>query len=272
MTDMTGKVALVTGAGSGIGEAVTRRFRSQGAAVGIVGRRADLLDALGNETGAIPLPCDVADSAAAEQAVHELVSKCGGLDVVVNNAAISDRGPVDELDDDSWNRMVEVNLNGAFRIAREAVPYLKQRGGGAIVNVSSIGGLFGALEAAAYGTTKAALLGLTRSMARDYGPDGIRVNTICPGWVDTPMTDPAVGLLMRAHGLSREEAQNRLTQFNPISGMAAPDDVARCIEFLATDASACVTGTILMADNGQSIVDVGFIPIQMATLTRDQGN
>jgi NAD(P)-dependent dehydrogenase (short-subunit alcohol dehydrogenase family) len=264
MTGMRGKVALVTGAGSGIGEAVVRRFAAAGATIGIVGRRPEPLDRLAEDTGAIPLPCDVADPAAVRSAIGHLLDQTGGLDIVVNNAAITGQGSVDQIDEATWQQVMGINVNGAFQIARETVPHLKRRGGGAIVNVSSIGGLFGAPGAAAYGTTKAAILGLTRAMARDHGPDGIRVNTICPGWVDTPMADPAVELIMQAQNLSREEAQRHLTRFNPISGMASPDSVARCIEFLATDASACVTGTILMADNGQSIVDVGFIPIQMA--------
>lgn len=264
MKDMTGKVALVTGAGSGIGEAIVRRFCLQSARVGMIGRREHLLQTLAEETGAIPLPGDVADPESVKQAVDELVLRCDRLDIVINNAATTGRGSVDQLDNESWNRTIEVNVSGAFHVARVAVPYLKEQGGGTIVNVSSIGALFGAPNAAAYATTKAALLGLTRAMARDHGPDGIRVNTICPGWVETPMAEPVLDLLMQKYNLSRDQARKHLTQFNPIDGMATPDEIARCVEFLATDASACVTGTILMADNGQSIVDVGFIPIQLA--------
>ena len=267
MTSMTGKVAFVTGGGSGIGNAVARRFAQLGATVGIAGRRLSVLEETAKEIEAIPLQCDVSDMMSVKDAVNELVGHSGRLDVVVNNAAIAVQGSVDELTDEDWASAVDINLNGVFRVARETLPYLRQSGGGAIVNVSSIGGLFAAPSGAAYSTTKAALLGLTRSMARDHGADNIRVNTVCPGWVDTAMADPAVKLLMQAHGLSRTEASKRLVEHNPIQRIAAPDEIARCIEFLSTDASSCVTGTVLMADNGQSIVDVGFIPIQDALLS-----
>lgn len=260
---MQGKVVLITGGGSGIGAAAARRFVSLGATVAVAGRREQLLQELAQETGAWACQCDVADTESVKSMMKKLTDEAGRLDVVVNNAAITERGSVHGTDDDSWNRVIDVNLNGAFRVGREAVPHLRRSGGGAIVNVSSIGGHFAAHDSAAYGTTKAAIMGLTRSMARDYGSDNIRVNTLCPGWVDTPMADPAVELLMNAHGVSREEATRLLVRFNPIARMATPDEIARCIEFLATDASACVTGTVLMADNGQSIVDVGFIPFQL---------
>ena len=179
----------------------------------------------------------------------------------MNNAATVQIGNVEQLDDAAWSSVVEVNVNGPMRVARAAIPHLRARGGGSIVNVSSIGGLFAAKNSAVYGTTKAALLGLTRSLARDYGREGIRVNTLCPGWVDTPMVEGALQMLARARGVSMDAARALLVENNPINRMADPDEIARCVEFLATDASSFVTGTVLVADGGQSIVDLGMLPL-----------
>jgi NAD(P)-dependent dehydrogenase (short-subunit alcohol dehydrogenase family) len=264
MTDLTGKVVFVTGGGTGIGGAVARRFVERGAQVAVVGRRVELLEQLANEIGAIALPCDVANTASVEQAISVVVERCGGLDIVVNNAATVHVGNVEQLDDAAWSSVVEINVNGPMRVARAALPHLRAGGGGAIVNVSSIGGLFAAKNSVVYGTTKAALLGLTRSLARDYGRDGIRVNTLCPGWVDTPMVEPALRMLAGAHRISMDAARALLVEHNPINRMAHPDEIARCVEFLATDASSFVTGAVLVADGGQSIVDLGMLPLSGA--------
>jgi meso-butanediol dehydrogenase/(S,S)-butanediol dehydrogenase/diacetyl reductase len=259
MTGLAGKVALVTGAGSGIGEAVARRFVTQGAKVGITGRRAGPLEQLAAEIGALALPGDVTDAARVEQAVARLVKNYGGLDIVVNNAGIAVVGNIEQLDDAAWSSVMDTNLNGTRRVVRAVLPHLRTRGGGAIVNISSIGALFAARNNAVYGTAKAALLALTKSLARDYGPEGIRVNALCPGWVDTSMVDPLLQFLAKERGITTDAARALLVQFNPLNRMAKPDEIARCVEFLATDASSYVTGAMLLADGGMSIVDVGTV-------------
>ncbi len=260
MMGLTGKVVLVTGGGSGIGEAVARRFVTQGAKVGIMGRRAAPLEQLAADIGAIALPGDVVNVASVEQAVARLVERCGGLDIVVSNAGTVAIGNIEQIDDAAWSTVMEINLNGARRVARAALPHLRARGGGAIVNVSSIGAFFAAKDSAVYGTAKAALLGLTMSMARDYGREGVRVNALCPGWVDTPMVEPLLEILARTRGISIDAARGLLVQHNPINRLADPDEIARCVEFLATDAASFVTGAVLIADGGQSIVDLGSLP------------
>ncbi len=264
MVELTGKVVLVTGGGTGIGEAAARRFIAGGAQTVVVGRRLALVEKLADEIGAIALACDVADTASVERTIALIVEGCGGLDIVVNNAATVGFGNVEHTTDAAWSEVFEVNVSGPLRVARAALPHLRARGGGAIVNVSSIGGLFAAKNSVAYGTTKAALLGLTRSLARDYGRDGIRVNTLCPGWVDTPMVEPALVMLANGRGISIDAARNLLVEHNPINRMANPDEIARCIEFLATDAASFVTGAVLVADGGQSIVDLGMLPLSGA--------
>jgi meso-butanediol dehydrogenase/(S,S)-butanediol dehydrogenase/diacetyl reductase len=259
MSGLTGKVALVTGAGSGIGEAVARRFAAQGAKVGITGRRAAPLEKLAREIKALALPGDVTDAAAVEQAVARLAKEYGGLDIVVNNAGIAIVGSIEQLDDAAWDSVMETNLNGTRRVVRAALPYLRKRGGGAIVNISSIGSFFAARNNAVYTSAKAALNGLTMALARDCGPEGIRVNAVCPGWVDTPMLGPLLEMLSSERGISKDQARALLVQFNPLNRMARPDEIARCVEFLATDASSYVTGTTLLADGGMGIVDVGTV-------------
>jgi NAD(P)-dependent dehydrogenase (short-subunit alcohol dehydrogenase family) len=259
--DLDGKVAVVTGGGTGIGGAVARRLADRGALVAVLGRRVAQLDEVAARTGAIPIPCDVADSLSVDAAIDQVVRRLGGLDIVVNNAGIVHRGGVEQVDEAGWASVIDVNLTGPARVCRAAVPHLRARGGGAIVNVSSIGGLFAARESIAYGTTKAALFGLTRSMALDLGPSGIRVNTLCPGWVDTPMADGAIRRVAQVHAVSMEAARDILVRHNPIRRLADPDEIAKCIEFLATDDSSFVTGTVLVADGGQSIVDLGTLPM-----------
>jgi NAD(P)-dependent dehydrogenase (short-subunit alcohol dehydrogenase family) len=257
MNGLAGKVALVTGGGSGIGEAVARRFAAQGAKVGITGRRAEPLEKVAADIGAMALPGDATDATDVDESIAKLVKRFGGLDIVVNNAGIVVIGNIEKIDDADWSAVVDTNLNGPRRVVRAALPHLRQRGGGTIVNISSIGAFFAGWDMAVYGPTKAALVALTMSLARDYGAEGIRVNALCPGWVDTPMVEPLLQMLSSQRGISLDAAREILVHHNPIRRMTKPDEIARCVEFLATDASSCVTGAVLLADGGQSVVDVG---------------
>lgn len=256
-SDLANKVVFITGGGTGIGSATARRFADRGASVAIVGRRLESLQAVAEETGALAVICDVADAAAVDAAVDQTVAAFGGLDIVVNNAGAAGRGGIDTIDDETWDIMLDVNLKGPARVVRAALPHLRNADGGAIVNVASIAALFAARQSVTYGTTKAALLGLTRSMALDLGDDGIRVNTLCPGWVDTPMGEGAVELTASVNEVDQDDARHLMVRRNPIQRMSDPDEIAACIEFLASDAASFVTGTVLIADGGQSIVDLG---------------
>ncbi len=256
-SDLDGKVVFITGGGSGIGSATARRFNDRGARVAIVGRRSEPLQEIANETGSLAVTCDVTDTSSVEAAVARTVETFGRLDIVVNNAGTAGRGGIEAVDDDTWDAMVDVNLKGPVRVTRAAVPHIRTSGGGSIVNVASIAALFAAKQSVTYGTTKAALLGLTRSMALDLGSDGIRVNTLCPGWVDTPMAAGAADLTAHVNDVDDEEARALMVHRNPIQRLSAPDEIAACIEFLSCDASSFITGSVLIADGGQSIVDLG---------------
>lgn len=255
--DLDGKVAFITGGGTGIGSAAARRLSDRGARVAIVGRRIEPLQDVAAETGALAIACDITDGSAVDAAVTQTVADLGGLDIVVNNAGTAGRGGIEAVDDDTWDQMVDINLKGPVRVARAAVPHLRAAGGGAVVNVASIGALFAAKQSVTYGTTKAALLGLTRSMAVDLGSDHIRVNTLCPGWVDTPMAAGAARLTSHTNNVDNDAARDLMVHRNPIQRLSDPDEIAACIEFLASSASSFITGAVLVADGGQSIVDLG---------------
>ncbi len=261
MIDLSGKVAFVTGGGSGIGDAVVRQFIELGAKVGVAGRRSAVLEQLADACGALPLTCDVGDAGAVDAAITRLIEEHGGLDIVVNSAGIAHRGSAEEASLEDWQRVLDVNLTGAFNVCKRALPELRKRGGGAIVNVSSVGGITAASSSVAYSASKAGMLGLSRSMARDFGKHNIRVNTVCPGWVDTPMVQGALDALSHVHGISRDDSKRILTRWAPLGRMAEPVELANCVTFLASPAASFVTGAVLIADGGQSIVDLGLLPL-----------
>ncbi len=219
------------------------------------------LEVVAEATGALAITCDVADAEAVDRAVQTTIEAFGRLDIVVNNAGVASRGGVEQVDDDRWDQAIDINLVGPARVARAAAPHLRVRGG-SIVNVASIGGLFATSNSITYATTKSALFGLTRSMAVDLGEHGIRVNTLCPGWVDTPMAAGAVSHVADVHGVSTDQARTMMVGNNPIRRMADPDEIAACIEFLVSDAASFVTGIVMLADGGQSIVDVGMLAMK----------
>jgi NAD(P)-dependent dehydrogenase (short-subunit alcohol dehydrogenase family) len=253
---LEGKVAIVSGGGTGIGAATARRFAAEGAKVVVTGRRLEPLEAVAAETEGRALQGDVGDPGHADEAVLLARDAFGGLDVVVANAGLGFGGAAGDVDDERWGRTLEVNLTGAFRLVRAALPGLIERGRGSIVFVSSVSGLVSGPEGVAYQTSKAALLGLARSVAVDYGPRGIRANTVCPGWVVTPMGDRAMDEVADERAISREDAYRIATEHVPLRRPATADEIAACCLFLASDESSVVTGTTLVADGGSTAVDI----------------
>ena len=193
----TDKVAVVTGGASGIGAATVRRLVAEGASVVIADLNASAVEQVASELGdrATPFTLDVTELAAVEQLMAVAVDEYGKLDIVFNNAGISSLGRVDEIDIDHWHRVIDVDLNAVFYGCRAALPHLRANGGGAIVNTASISGLFGDWGLPAYNAAKGAVMNLTRALAADHARDNIRVNAVCPGGVETSMTDPLVCLL-----------------------------------------------------------------------------
>jgi len=259
---LEGKVAIVSGGGTGIGAATSRRFAREGANVVVTGRRAERLEEVAAETGCRVVVGDTADDHHVREAVAAAVDAFGGLDIVVANAGLGFGGAAVDVDDERWDRTLDVNVTGAFRLVRAALPALIERGGGSIVLVSSGNAFVSGTESAAYGTSKAAMNGLARSIAVDYGPRGVRANALCPGWVVTPMGDRAMQDLMTERGISLEEAYDLVTRYTPLRRPATADEIAACCLFLASDESSIVTGTALVADGGGLAMDLTEVAYQ----------
>ncbi|MBI4400384.1 MAG: SDR family oxidoreductase [Nitrospirae bacterium] len=247
MERLNGKVALITGGGTGIGEAIARLFAQEGAAVVITGRRKEILERVVGEIErgrgrALAVAGTVTDEAHVQSVVAQTLRTFGKLSILINNAAIGAFGKaLHETDDATWDEQLAVNLTGVFRMTRAAVPEMLKAGGGTIVNVSSVAGLIGFPLSAAYSTTKGGLNAFTRCVAMDYAKQGIRCNAVCPGLVETPM---AAGLLNDS-----TRAAPVLATY-PLGRAGTPDEVARLVLYLASDESAWVTGSIFPIDGG----------------------
>jgi NAD(P)-dependent dehydrogenase (short-subunit alcohol dehydrogenase family) len=240
-----GKVAIVTGAAAGIGRATAWQLAHEGAKVLLADRSpsceqaAVALRAEGHDAhGAL---ADVSDETQVAALVQAAVDRWGRLDIMVANAGIGGRGTTDTTALSDWQRVLAVNLTGVFLCAKHAVPAMRRSGGGAIVSTASIVGLVGVPGALPYAAAKGAVVNMTRTMALDCAGDGIRVTTVCPGFIDAAME----GAVPR----SAQETQ-RLTALHPLGRLGTADDVAKAIAFLASDDAAFITGTALVVDGG----------------------
>ena len=249
MKRLDGKVALITGGGTGIGAACARVFAQEGAAVVITGRRKDALENVVKEIErargrALAVAGSVTDETHARSAVAQAVRAFGTLDVLINNAGVVVFGKtLHETDEATWNEMLAVNLTGAYRMIKAAVPEMIQAGAGAIVNVSSIASLVGIPMIAAYSASKGGMDALTRCVAMDYAQQKIRCNSVCPGLVDTPM---ASGLI------NNPEALAQIMTAYPLGRPGTSEEVAKLILYLASDESAWVTGGVFPIDGGMT--------------------
>lgn len=259
MHQLAGKVAVITGGGSGIGAAIARRFASEGARVVVTGRRREPIEDIATEVGGLAVVGDAADPAHAKQVIDATVAAFGGLDVVVANAGIDRPGSVVEVTDVDWHLTIDVNLTGPLMLLRAAIPVMLDRGGGSVVLVSSVNGLANAPRAVAYDASKAALISLARSVAVDFGPRGIRANAVCPGWVATPMGDQDMDAMAAARGITRDDAYRLASASVPLRRPASPEEIAACCLFLASDESSIVSGTALVADGGGRAVELASI-------------
>lgn len=251
---LAGKVALVTGAGSGIGRASAQLFGSEGAAVAVVDLREDAAQETAGKISAdggraVAIGADVTDADAIAAAVTRTAGELGRLDVVYNNAGIGSTGSVADAAEDDWDRCVAINAKGTFLTSRASVPHLEASGGGAIVNQGSVAALVGVANFAAYCAAKGAVVALTRSMAIDLAPRGIRVNVICPGTVFTPLMEPM--LTARGGGDMAKGLAMTVAKY-PIGRLGTPEEIARLALFLASDDAAFITGSTFTADGGMT--------------------
>ncbi len=247
--EFVGKTALVTGGAMGIGGAVAELLAARGANVAIVDRAATEAAALARRIGeqggtAIAITADVASPADVGAAVTATLDAFGGIDVVSNNAGIQRYGTVETTSEAEWDEVMNVNLKSIYLVCHAAIGALKARRG-AIVNMASVQAFATQKSVFAYTTGKAAVLGLTRSMALDFAPFGVRANAVAPGSVDTPMLRWAIGLDKNAEALMRS-----VHAMHPLGRIAQPAEVAECVAFLASSRASFVTGTTLVCDGG----------------------
>lgn len=246
MAEFSGLVALVTGGSSGIGAATATLLMSRGARVAVLDRDVD-----GVPSGALGIPCDVADAAAVDTAVAAVVEAFGQLDIVISNAGIGAAGDVAANTDAEWLRVLDVNVVGMARVARAALPYLRASAHACIINTCSAVAFVGVRQRALYSASKGAVEGLTLAMAADHVREGIRVNAVAPGTTSTPWVDR---LLDAAE--DRAATEQALNDRQPLGRLVTAQEVAHAIAYLASPASASTTGAILRVDGGMTTLRI----------------
>jgi NAD(P)-dependent dehydrogenase (short-subunit alcohol dehydrogenase family) len=238
------KIAVITGGASGIGAATASRFAKEGARVAVLDLQMEKAREVAAECGpdAMALEADVCDGAGVTSAMTQIAERFGRIDVLINNAGIPGRQPIDQLDEATWTRVLDVSLKGAYLCSKAALPFMTERGG-SIVHLSSVAGITGMRNRPAYSAAKAGLVALAKNMALDYASRGIRVNCVCPGFTQTPLV---------AAIAKDPERWKRMESLHPLGRLGTPEDIANALLFLASDEASWITGTCLVVDGGFS--------------------
>jgi len=249
MARLEGRVALVSGAGHGIGRASALRLGEEGARLALVDLRGEAAmetcDAAA-ERGieAAWWQADVSDADQVRRCVAEIVDRYERIDILHSNAGVLYAGTVLDQTLEEWEHTYAVNVRSMFLMARAVIPLMQANGGGSIITSGSISGTIGERNLCAYNSSKAAVINLTRQLAVEYGGDGIRVNTICPGWIDTGFNDPVLA------DMSERELDDMIRTWVPLGRQGTEDDIAPSVAFLASDDAAYITGSLLVIDGG----------------------
>jgi len=247
MFDLTGKNALVTGATGGIGKAIAEAFHAAGSTVAVSGRQVDKLEALAAQLGerAHVLPCDLGDREAVCRLIDEAVAKLGRLDILVNNAGLTRDNLFMVMKDEQWDEVLAVNLTSTFQLSRAAARHMMRNksGFGRVINMASVSGVFGNPGQGNYAASKAGMIGMTKSLAREVASRGITANCIAPGFIKTPMTDAL-----------NEKQIEEISKMIPAQRFGAPEDIAAAALYLASDAGGYVTGQTLHINGGMAMI------------------
>jgi NAD(P)-dependent dehydrogenase (short-subunit alcohol dehydrogenase family) len=248
---LANKVALITGGGTGIGAATARLMAQEGASVAVTGRRVEPLKAIVKsieDTGgqAIASPGDLTIPQVCQRTVSETVKHFGQLNILVNNAGTSMVGTALDTDDDQWHQVMDTNATATFMMCRCALPHMIKAGGGGIVNISSVAGIRGNPQRVAYNASKGAVCNLTKNLAVDFGPKGVRANAILPALVETEMPK----YFMTRDGRTWDQVVAEALPRYPLKRIGRPEDIAYCAVFLASDEAAWITGQLIAVDGG----------------------
>jgi len=255
VVDLTGRVAVVTGGGRGIGAAIARGLAAAGARVVVSARSAGQIDGVVAEIEAAgraarAVVCDVTDPDSVARLLGEAETELGPVEILVNNAGVSSSAPLRSVELAEWNRLMAVNATGTFLCTRAFLPGMVANGWGRVINVASVAGRAGAAYISAYAASKHAVIGFTRSVAAEVAAKGVTVNAVCPGYVETPMTDESVERIVAKTGLSQTEARGRITAMNPQGRLIEPDEVAFLAVTLCDPRARGVNGQAIGVDGG----------------------
>ena len=246
---LQGKVAIVTGAGTGIGRACALAMAREGARLALVGRRHEKLQELARDIGdssqTITIAADVSKKPDIENLLARTVARFGSINVLLNNAGVLHIGNVEQITEEQWDETFNVNVRGLWMLSRAVLPQMRKAGGGAIINVASVLGINGARNRASYAPSKGAVVLLTKCMAIDHGHENIRVNAICPSFVETDLTAAVLRGVPDPQAVRRE----RIT-LHPLGRLGQPEDIAGLAVYLASDESSWVTGSVFPVDGG----------------------
>jgi NAD(P)-dependent dehydrogenase (short-subunit alcohol dehydrogenase family) len=249
---LEGRHALITGGGTGIGAAAARHLNEEGARLSLLGRRIEPLRAVAESFGGTAIRCDVTDHARIEAAFDEARAAHGPIDLLIVNAGIAESAPFHKMSRESWDRIIATNLTAAFDCARAAIGDLLKSDNGRLVFVASVASLRGVPYAAHYAASKHGLLGLMRSLAAEYAKTSLTVNAVCPGYVDTPMTDQSVARVSQITGRSNEDSRSIITNMNASGRLVDPDAIGNIIAMLCLPLSRDINGAAVTIDGGTS--------------------
>jgi NAD(P)-dependent dehydrogenase (short-subunit alcohol dehydrogenase family) len=244
---LQGKIAIITGAGTGIGRAIALAYAREGAQIALVGRRSEPLHDVAKQAGGSPLvlSADVSKQTHIDRVLSAVKDRFGGLNVLVNNAGVLHIGTAEQITEEQWDQTFDVNVRGLWLLSRAVLPFMRKTGGGSIVNIASVLGINGARNRASYAPSKGAVILLTKCMAIDHGAENIRVNAICPSFVETDLTADVLRKAPDPAAVRRERVA-----VHPIGRLGQPEDIAGMAVYLASDESSWVTGAALAVDGG----------------------